>query len=155
MKVNNASFNRLSLGLMAVLLLAGCAPGQEVDDVLAPFAGHVLFINYWAVWCAPCREEIPELNRFQRDNPQVRVLGVNFDRVEGEALDIQVNKLGIGFPTLAQDPRGRFGLEAATGLPETLVIDTEGELVAVMQGPQTLESLQAQLQSVRKEAGSD
>lgn len=153
MRINNANFKGFLLGLMTVLL-AGCAPGKDVDDVLAPFAGHVLFINYWAEWCAPCREEIPELNQFQRDNPQVRVLGVNFDQVEGAALDSQVNKLGIDFPTLAQDPRSRFGLEPATGLPETLVIDTEGELVAVMQGPQTLDSLQAQLDNVRGD-GSD
>lgn len=138
-----------------LILLSGCAPGEDVDDVLAPFAGHVLFINYWAEWCAPCREEIPALNAFQRDNPDIRVLGVNFDRVQGEVLADQVQKLGVDFPTLAGDPRQRFGLEPVTGLPETLVIDGDGKLVAVMQGPQTLESLQTRLDLVRQSGDNE
>ena len=55
--------------LLLCLALAGCA--ETARDTLdppildAPIAdGRWLVINYWAIWCAPCRDEIPELNRF-------------------------------------------------------------------------------------------
>jgi len=97
-----------------------------------------VFINYWAEWCAPCREEIPELNDFAAAHAQrVRVLSVNFDGVTGEQLSAQIAGLGIAFPTLLTDPRAALGVPPPQGLPETLVIDPQGRLNQVLRGPQT------------------
>lgn len=112
--------------------------------------GRLTFINYWAEWCAPCREEIPELNAFAAAHPQrVRVLSVNFDAVTGDALRDQIAALDIRFPTLLVDPRPALGVPPPQGLPETLVLDDRGELLEVRRGPQT----RADLEAVLAEAG--
>lgn len=134
--------------LLAGLVLAACsaekAPnllgGGYID--LADTQGKVLMINYWAEWCSPCRKEIPELNHFAAQHAdKVVVLGVNFDLVTGEELQRQVDALGIRFPVLLEDPRGRWNSTASGVLPETLIIDAQGRLVEVLVGPQTLQTL--------------
>ena len=140
-----------ALILACATLLAGCAddgPGSA-DNVLAieDFRGYTVFVNYWAEWCQPCREEIPDLNEFQQRHPDtVRVVGVNFDRLTGDALAAQQQALGVEFPTLGIDPRAQFGLPVPLGLPETFVLDAEGNLLDVLRGLQSLESLEAALQ---------
>ena len=137
---------RWSLLVTLALMLGACsdreAPGYAVHGggqlTLESLHGHWVFINYWAEWCAPCREEIPELNDFAAEHAQrVRVLSVNFDGVTGEQLSAQIAGLGIAFPTLLTDPRAALGVPPPQGLPETLVIDPQGRLSQVLRGPQT------------------
>jgi thiol-disulfide isomerase/thioredoxin len=96
-------------------------------------------VNYWAIWCKPCREEIPELNQLnQIDN--VVVLGVNFDRKVGEALVSDAAELGIEF-TIIDDPSPRLDITRPSVLPTTLILSPDGDLVATLVGPQTAESI--------------
>lgn len=140
------------------MLLFGCAEpdGQRVTPSgrIEPFRyaewdGRWVLVNYWAEWCAPCRREIPELNLMNAVRG-VQVVGVNFDGVSGETMPRLIAEMGIEFPTLLVDPRERFGLERPRVLPVTLVIDPAGTLVTTLQGPQTVDSLQAAMD----EAGS-
>ena len=109
--------------------------------------GKVVLVNYWAEWCKPCREEIPELNAFQDSHgDRVQLLAVNFDGVTGELLQQQAKALGIGFPVLAEDPRGKFAVKPSGVLPETLVIGPEGDFQKVLLGPQNEEKLTALLE---------
>ena len=106
--------------------------------------GKYTLINYWAIWCTPCREEIPELNQLAEEYvDRVMVVAVNFDNEQGDKLLAQVEKLGIEFPSLQSDPRAIWSLKPVSVLPETLIIDSEGVLVHRLIGPQTLESLSA------------
>ncbi len=141
----NRSVSRM-LALAAVLWLAGCSQSEvRLADgrttTWNQWRGQWLLINYWAEWCAPCRKEIPELNRLQREAGNVTVLGVNFDGLEGETLTALMGQLGIRFPVLVDDPGPRWQLDRPSVLPSTLVIDPEGELREVLVGPQTYESL--------------
>lgn len=108
--------------------------------------GRWLVVNYWAEWCRPCYEEIPELNELDEE-AHVQVLGVNYDELQGEELDEVIDRMGIGFPTLVRDPAERFGWEKPTGLPATFIISPEGEWVDSRFGIQTRESLLARLQA--------
>lgn len=132
------------------LILAGCS-----NDASYPLAdggshsfkndqGKLTLINYWAIWCSPCREEIPELNELaEAYADQLTVLAVNFDNEQGETLQAQVEKLGIEFSSLQSYPRALWSLKPVSVLPETLIIDSEGLLLHRLIGPQTLESLSA------------
>ena len=139
--------------LVVTLALAACGRPDTGYPVLggdsldfATLKGRVVFINYWAEWCAPCREEIPTFNAFAAAHPdQVRVLSVNFDGVSAETLATQARGLGIEFPTLLRDPRSQFGVPPPMGLPETLVLDRDGKLLRVLAGPQTRVDLEAVL----------
>lgn len=137
-------------------LVTACTPpevtyptlgGKQV--ALSDWHGKVVFINYWAEWCGPCRVEIPELNEFSEQHPdEVKVFSVNFDGVEGEALAKQVQAMGIVFDTLLADPRSQLGAATAGALPETLVIGRQGNLHQVLLGPQTLAQLNEVLLAV-------
>ena len=69
------------------------------------------------------------------------VLGVNYDALQGDTLADLVKQMDIQFPVLVDDPRLRWNVELPSVLPTTLIINPDGELHKVMQGPQTHESL--------------
>ena len=71
------------------------------------------------------------------------VIGVNYDGVVGEQLLQEMQKLGIEFDNLYADPRSIWSLEPVTVLPETLIINSRGELIHRLLGPQTKSSLEA------------
>jgi thiol-disulfide isomerase/thioredoxin len=100
-------------------------------------------INYWATWCTPCIKEIPELNAFDSERQDVRVLGVNFDGLEGEELAEQARELGIAFALLGEDPSGKLGFERPQVLPTTVILRPGGEIAQILIGPQTLDELNA------------
>ena len=125
-----------------LLVLAACSPGGTPDGSLAldKLRGQWVVINYWAIWCKPCAQEIPELNALDK-LPGVTVLGVNFDAATGEELAGQLEKLDIRFPTLDADPAAQLGVPRPVVLPTSLVIDPSGNLDGTLVGAQTLQSL--------------
>ncbi len=140
---------RFALALLC-LVLAACGPGQpEQPAGVGPLSadGHWMVLNYWAIWCHPCRAEIPELNDFAAANADsVSVYAVNFDDVRGDELIAQAAELGINFTLLEEDPAAALGYARPTVLPTTIVINPGGELVARLLGPQTEASLQAAME---------
>ena len=124
------------LTTFVLIALAGCSASEP------PFKGDSwTVVNYWAVWCKPCREEIPELNELNR-SADVQVFGVNFDRKTGEALAVDSKTLGLEFTNI-DDPSQSLGLERPSVLPTTLVINPEGGVAAVLVGPQTAATILA------------
>ncbi len=113
---------------------------------LRDLQGRWLLINYWAEWCKPCIEELPELNEFQRRHGARAVLfSVNFDGLAGDELAAQVQKLGIETPVLLQDPASQLGVERPKALPTTFVFGPDGTLRQTLLGPQTQASLAASI----------
>lgn len=131
--------------ILALLILAGCEnhrfakPDGTVLDWNS-LRGHWVLVNYWAEWCKPCLEEIPELNNLDRA-PAIVVLGVNFDGIQGQELMDLGKSMGIKYGMLAEDPGPEFGWKTPVALPATFVINPEGELVEARFGPQTEEDI--------------
>lgn len=127
---------------LLLLTLGACSPADKNAGTLQldELRGQWVVINYWAVWCKPCIQEIPELNKLA-ELPQVTVLGVNYDGISGDELTQQVQKLGVAFPTLAVDPAAQLGIARPVVLPTSLVLDPQGKLQGTLVGPQTLETL--------------
>lgn len=139
--------------LLAPLLAAG-ASGCEAQPALRfadgsaqtldAWQGRWLVINYWAEWCAPCWAEVGELNALDEDETlSAAVIGVNFDGVQGEALERLIAKMDIRFPIALDDPRAIWGYDRPQVLPTTVIIGPGGDLRRQLQGPQTLDSLLA------------
>ena len=127
---------RLALVFLSGLVLLGCS--SERTSIVA---SQWNVINYWAIWCKPCREEIPELNQLNQIE-NVVVLGVNFDGKVGEALVSDADELGITFDII-DDPASSLNTARPSVLPTTVVLSPEGTLVATLVGPQTSESIMA------------
>jgi peroxiredoxin len=117
------------------------------EIALGDFRGTPVFLNFWASWCGPCREEMPDLQAFQERTPEVQVLGlaVNDDPSDSRRF---AREVGVDFP-LAIDRRGSIANEySATGLPVTVVIDAEGRIASTWFGlisPEQLDEFAAQL----------
>lgn len=105
-----------------------------------------MVINYWAIWCAPCREEIPELNTLARRG-LVDVYAINFDNVSGQTLLDQAAELGIQFPLLSKDPGPGLGISLPSMLPTTLILTPTGDLKTRLMGSQTVEALEREIAS--------
>ena len=141
---------------LLLTLLSGCSadfgPDQHGQRVpAASIEGQWLVINYWADWCPPCRKEIPELNLLaeQLRGQNARVLGVNYDGLQGEALQAAVEAFAIGFTVLAEDPAVRLKLPRSEGLPVTFIVDPQGRLQKQLMGEQTAAGLTAKLAELR------
>ena len=134
---------RIALVFLSSLVLLGCS-SEPIGIVRSQWN----VINYWAIWCKPCREEIPELNQLNRIE-NVVVLGVNFDGKVGEALAADADELGIAFDIIG-DPASSLNITRPSVLPTTLVLSPEGTLVATLVGPQTAESIMAHIDRVKK-----
>ena len=97
--------------------------------------GRVLVVNFWATWCAPCREEIPLLIDLERRRPGVRVIGIAVDRAD--AVRAFAEELGIGYPILLDDLQGstmrRYGNRFGA-LPFTVVTGRDGVVSYVRLG---------------------
>ena len=157
LQCQTSQFQRFSVrsGLLALALsivLTGCvdsAPSNPLrlsdGTITSPsqWQGDWVLINYWADWCGPCREEVPELNHLNDSEDGFSVLGVNYDYLEGVELQASIDSLGIAFPTLIDDPQLLLGYDEATVLPMSVLISPEGALHRILVGPQTAETLLA------------
>ena len=114
---------------------------------LEQFEGSPVFLNFWASWCGPCREEMPDLQAFQEAHPEIAVVGL---AVRDDPDDSRrfARRTGVEFP-LGIDRQGEVaGRYAALSLPVTVVIDAEGRIANTWFGlirPEQLEELAAQL----------
>ena len=135
------------LFFLACVLLSSCSKPDYIDSdaISGKFSDHHgqwVVINYWATWCKPCIEEIPELNRLAaQEKNRVVVFGVDFMNSQGEELQQAINQLGIEFKILTQDPSHLLGYKPPTVLPTTLIFNPKGELHQTLFGPQTIQSL--------------
>ena len=137
------------LATVALLItLAACSRSDfhTVSGESGKFSNdEVILINYWATWCGPCREEIPALNRIDANYGASRVLGVNFDGLQGDALAAAIAEMGIEFDNLTEDPAAALGQQRPQVLPTTFVLAPDGSVREVLTGPQTFEQFQQAL----------
>ena len=108
---------------------------------LADYRGQVVFLNFWASWCPPCREEVPLLKRFQRKlGDRGTVLGVTYKDDPKASRDF-ADDFGINYPSLRDSKLELAPQYGTRALPETFVIDGRGRLVAVARGQVSQEFL--------------
>jgi len=94
---------------------------------LSELRGRVVLINFWATWCAPCKEELPFFNRLYTKYKGVglEILGVNIDKVTSQASQMS-GALDLTFPILL-DPAGRVSeLYRIRSMPTTFVVAKDG-----------------------------
>lgn len=137
------------ISLLVILcgVLSACSkPDYETlsgrQGQFADLRGQWLVINYWAAWCKPCREEIPELNRLsQQFQGQLTVMAVNFDQPAVDILAQEVKEFAIDFTVLLSDPAPQLGFTRPTVLPSTVLINPQGQVQQTLVGPQTVATL--------------
>ncbi len=102
--------------------------------------GGVKLVNYWASWCGPCRAEHPNLERLAEEG--VTIYGANYKDKPANALGF-LEELGDPYAAIGADKTGRMALDwGVYGVPETYVIDGDGNIVLRFAGPITERALE-------------
>lgn len=148
-----ATSPRILGALLGILLFFVASPavalevGDRAPDFAAPsltgkgvvelsdYRGKVVYLDFWASWCAPCLKAIPEIERIRGELPadSFQVVAINLDQKTKSALRF-LEKHPVGYPS-ASDPKGRlptqFGLET---MPTSYLIDANGVIRYVHPG---------------------
>ena len=146
------TFRKLTAALLACAVLVGAAPahavragdaapafvlpalqGQTID--LRALKGRVVYVDFWASWCAPCRRSFPWMNdldaRYRRDG--LTIVGVNVDKRREDA-DKFLREVPATF-AIAFDPQGATPAAFdVKGMPSSYLVDRRGVVVAVEEG---------------------
>ncbi|MCY4206874.1 MAG: DsbE family thiol:disulfide interchange protein [Roseovarius sp.] len=110
----------------------------------------VKLVNFWASWCAPCRAEHPLLETLKNDGAVI--YGVNYKDETGNALSF-LRELGDPYASIGADINGRMGIDwGVYGIPETFIIDGEGDVVLRFAGPITRRALRDEILPAIKSA---
>lgn len=126
------------------LTVGKVAPDFDLPDLednyvrLSDFRGKVVFLNFWATWCKPCREEMPSMEVLYRNFKQdgLVVLAVSIDRVTTkQEIPPFVKSLNLTFPVLIDSWGQTDKRYKLMGVPETYIIDQQGILREKVIGP--------------------
>lgn len=144
------SVRRLLTGVLLATLagVSAAAPAATAPDFtlrtadgknlrLAEQRGRVVLVNFWATWCAPCRQEMPLLNQLYQkyQGSGFTLLGVNVDEDSRNAINL-ATKLGVSFPVLLDADKAVSKRYDLSSMPSTLLIDRDGKVRYVHRGYQ-------------------
>jgi thiol-disulfide isomerase/thioredoxin len=123
------------LAALVALASVAHAAGFDVTDTqgrrhrLADYHGRWVVVNFWATWCVPCIQEIPEIAAFAKSHPNVVVIGIATDSEDPAKVKRFAAKLGHGYPLVLSDDRIERQLGHPAALPTTKIYAPDGTLV--------------------------
>jgi thiol-disulfide isomerase/thioredoxin len=132
--------------------MAPALPDRDISGAVLPkssWAGKVIFVNFWATWCPPCREEIPELITLQkRYGANLQIVGVSEDDDPPANVLKFAQQRGINYPIVMATPTLIAAFGGVPALPTTFVIDTQGRVVEKHAGLHPIESYNLEIRAL-------
>lgn len=117
---------------------------------LSDYSGKVVFINFWASWCPPCMQEMPDINELRGMYPDVVILEVNVSDEKSDALAF-IEEAGYDVHWIIDD--GAISkLYPTSGIPYTLVLDKSGTISTIFEG--SAPNMISYFESAVKKAGA-
>ena len=118
---------------------------DENEFTIAQFEDQVRVVNFWATWCPPCRDEIPDFQAFHEkySDQNVKVIGIALDEEGAEVVQPFVEEMNMTYLSLidvSQMAAAKFG--GVYGIPTTFIIDREGMVRKKHVGYMSYESLE-------------
>lgn len=120
--------------LFSSLLYASDEP-QTYESVIKEYKGKVVYLDFWASWCTPCRKSFPWMNEMQEkySGKAFSVVSINLDANKKLAKDFLM-KTPANFP-IVYDPDGDIASEMQLqGMPSSFLIDTDGKILSAHMG---------------------
>ena len=125
------------LFLVGALFWMGVAPAAEnftVTDAqgkphsLAGYRGQWLIVNFWATWCPPCLEEIPDLVAIKESRKDVQVIGIAMEFQDDKQVMQFADGMFVNYPIVLGDRKISASIGPVDGLPTTFIYDPQGRL---------------------------
>jgi cytochrome c biogenesis protein CcmG/thiol:disulfide interchange protein DsbE len=97
---------------------------------LSSLRGKAVVVNFWASWCAPCRDEVPRLDAAWKRwrSRGLVVLGIDYDDLRGDAQKF-MRKYGMTYPAVHDGRKKTVAAYGVTGVPETYFVNRRGRIV--------------------------
>lgn len=107
-----------------------------IKHQLSNYKGKWVLVNYWATWCPPCLEEVPDLVNLydHRRKKDLMVLGVVFDYKSVKEVAAYVDDMLMSYPIVLGDDAVTAQIGSAEVLPTTFIYSPQGELVKIKRG---------------------
>ena len=111
---------------------------------LSSYKGKWVLVNYWATWCPPCLEEVPDLVNLydQRKQKDLMVIGVVFDYKDVKEVNEYVDDMLMSYPIVLGDDSVAEQIGSAEVLPTTYIYNPQGVLVKIKRGLITREYIE-------------
>jgi thiol-disulfide isomerase/thioredoxin/dienelactone hydrolase len=134
----------IGIGPIAPILQRSLEPAQEfaLKDIegrtvrLSDYHGKVVLINFWATWCPPCRAEMPDLVRLQREHARqgLQIIGITYPPEQKDRVRRFARSLKVNYPIIlgTREIKARFSSEET--LPLTVVINRDGNVTDIISG---------------------
>lgn len=117
----------------------------DVETSLEPYKGKWMVLNFWATWCAPCREEMPSLDRLQGMMPEIAVVPVATGRNAVTGIERFYEEAGVVNLPILRDVKSQLARDMGVlGLPVTVIVNPDGAEVARLIGDAHWDSPDAQ-----------
>ncbi len=118
--------------------------GNNIDT--AAYTGNVVLINFWAAWCTPCREEIPQFVSLQEKyrGQGLQLIGISMDDQE-QALRDFYRQYKMNYPVIAGTQKIAQEYGGVLGLPTTFLIDRDGRIRARYSGAADFSKLERRI----------
>ena len=124
-------FHEAAVTIPEVVLL----DAEDGEHSLSDYRGKWVVLNFWATWCAPCRHEMPSLDRLQAALPEIAVVPVATGRNSVTGIERFFAEVSIANLPILRDPKSELarGMHVM-GLPVTVILNPEGQEVARLIG---------------------
>jgi|SRR5687768_4332190 len=108
--------------------------GREIR--LSNYRGKIVLVNFWATWCPPCRTEIPDLVRLQREYASrgLQVIGVTYPPQKLAEVRRFVRRAKVNYPVALGSKETKLQFSSSETLPMTIVIGTDGRTRDIIEG---------------------
>lgn len=136
-------FRRASIAAALALFAVSWPSYAAPPAALGPVVGRVIWVDFWASWCVPCRRSFPWLNEMQRkyEAAGLEIIGVNLDK-ERALADAFLTEVPAAF-ALRFDPAGALAKEfKVQSMPSSYLIDTNGKVLTAHYGFRTADTEQ-------------
>lgn len=125
-----------------VLRQVAKAPQFELRDIngrivrLSSYRGKVVLINFWATWCPPCRVEMPDLIRLQREHGKegLQIIGITYPPERKARVKRFARSLNVNYPIILGTHQLKASFSSEETLPLTIVIDRDGRVSDIISG---------------------
>ncbi len=115
----------------------------------ASWHGKVVLLNFWATWCPPCREEIPEMIELSnRYKDRLQIIGVSMDDAPPEEVNAFAKNMGINYPIVMGSQAISTEYGGVPALPTSFVLNTDGRIVQKHEGLYPIEVYDSEVRSL-------